>query len=194
MAAIEETSFVGEVTWIGVVPTDIAEGRIASGAQSELSIGFEGATGEIHSGTTRASCVRVKMLHPEGTEIRNERQISIISQEEMDEIAAKIGLDSMKPEWFGATIVVKGIPDFTHVPPSSGLIGPSGATLTIDMENRPCQFPAKSLGVVHGSAAKGFKAAAAGRRGVTVWVERDGRIALGDRLSLHIPDQRAWNP
>ena len=194
MAAIEETSFVGEVTWIGVVPTDIAEGRIASGAQSELSIGFEGATGEIHSGTTRASCVRVKMLHPEGTEIRNERQISIISQEEMDEIAAEIGLQSMKPEWFGATIVVKGIPDFTHIPPSSRLQADNGLTLCVDMENQPCIWPAKELDRDHPGVGPKFKPAAKGKRGVTASVDRPGSLRVGDGLKLFIPTQRDWKP
>jgi hypothetical protein len=38
-----------------------------------------------------------------------------------------------------------------------------------------------------------FKRAAEGRRGVTAWVEREGRIALGDVLRLHIPDQPVWS-
>jgi len=35
--------------------------------------------------------------------------------------------------------------------------------------------------------------AAKGRRGVTAWVEREGRLAVGDALRLHIPDQPAWS-
>jgi hypothetical protein len=41
---------------------------------------------------------------------------------------------------------------------------------------------------------KSFKAAARDRRGVTGWVEREGTLALGERLRLHIPDQRPWSP
>ena len=37
-----------------------------------------------------------------------------------------------------------------------------------------------------------FAAAAKDRRGVVAWVEREGSFALGDTLSLHIPDQRVW--
>ena len=37
-----------------------------------------------------------------------------------------------------------------------------------------------------------FKPAADGRRGVTAWVERPGRLALGETLQLSIPDQRVW--
>ena len=39
---------------------------------------------------------------------------------------------------------------------------------------------------------KGFKAAAAGKRGVTAWVEREGVLRLGDVVTLHVPAQRAW--
>ena len=31
-----------------------------------------------------------------------------------------------------------------------------------------------------------------GRRGVVAWVERPGVLELGQSLTLHIPDQRAW--
>jgi hypothetical protein len=47
--------------------------------------------GESHSGATRPSCVRVTMLHPKSTEIRNTRQLSILSAEENTKIAASIG-------------------------------------------------------------------------------------------------------
>ena len=66
--------------------------------------------------------------------------------------------------------------------------------MTVDMENRPCQFPAKSLRVEHGDAALGFKAAASGTRGVCAWVAAEGRVAVGDVLTLHVPDQPAWSP
>jgi hypothetical protein len=39
---------------------------------------------------------------------------------------------------------------------------------------------------------KGFKRAAAGKRGVTAWVEREGILRLGDTVRLHIPAQRSW--
>jgi hypothetical protein len=91
-------------------------------------------------------------------------------------------------------MVLSGIPDFTHVPPSSRLQGPSGLTLTIDMENRPCVLPGREIEADAPGHGKAFKAAAAGRRGVTAWVERPGAVALGEELRLFIPDQRAWSP
>jgi MOSC domain-containing protein YiiM len=41
---------------------------------------------------------------------------------------------------------------------------------------------------------KSFKSIAKGRRGVTAWVEREGALKVGDALTLHIPEQRSWNP
>ena len=103
-----------------------------------------------------------------------------------------MGLDTLDPARLGASIVIEGIDDLSHLPPSSRLQAPSGATLVVDMQNRPCILPARSIDTVHPGYGKAFKPAAEGRRGVTAWVQREGRIALGDRLTLHVPDQRVW--
>ena len=191
MPALKPTAFTAEITWIGSVfstahPTLMAETREA------LDLTFEGVAGARHHGTTRASCVRVTAQYPKGTPIRNERQLSVLSAEDLDEIAAEMGLDAIDPARLGASLVIRGIPDFTHVPPSSRLLAASGASIAIDMENRPCNLPAKSLEAVHPGKGKEFKRAATGRRGVTAYVASEGRIAVGDTLSLHIPDQPVW--
>ncbi len=191
MPALMPTEFRAEVVWLGSVfrtdlPTLMAEPR------EVLDLSFEGVQGARHFGLTRPSCVRVTAQYPKGTPIRNERQLSILTQEELDAIAQAMEIDTVDPTRLGASLVLKGIPDFTHVPPSSRLLAPSGASLAIDMENRPCQLPAKSLEAVHPGQGKGFKRAATGRRGVTAYVASEGRIALGDSLSLHIPDQPVW--
>ena len=80
------------------------------------------------------------------------------------------------------------------MPPSSRLQFTSGATLTVDMENRPCHLPAPVIDEDAPGHGKAFKAAAKGRRGVTAWVEREGALHLGDEVVLHIPDQRVWAP
>ena len=191
MPALVPTAHRATVTWLGVVETEDRTALLAAPAEA-LMLTFEGLAESVHGGATRPSCSRVTAQYPKGTEIRNVRQLSILSAEELAEIAAALGIEAVDPARLGASLVIEGIPDFTHVPPSSRLQAPSGATLTVDMENQPCQFPARSLATVHGDAAKGFKAAAQGRRGVTAWVEREGRIALGDTLVLHVPAQRPW--
>jgi hypothetical protein len=89
--------------------------------------------------------------------------------------------------------VISGIPDFSHLPPSSRLQVDGGATLVLDMENRPCTLPAKGIEALHPGYGAKFKPAAKDRRGVTAWVEREGVLRLGAKVRLHVPDQRAWD-
>ena len=98
----------------------------------------------------------------------------------------------LDPALLGATLVLEGIPDFSRVPPSSRLQAPNGTTLIVDMENRPCHLPAREIEGERPGMGRAFKPAAQGRRGVTAWVERPGRLALGDEMVLHVPDQPAW--
>ena len=193
MPALMPTHYTAEIVWLGSVMTDDRD-ALMSPEREALDLTFEGVAGAFHAGLTRASCSRVKSQYAKGTPIKNERQLSIMSQEEIDRIAAAMGVETLDPSRLGATMVIKGIPDLTHVPPSSRLQAPSGATLTVDMENRPCVFPAKSLTKDHGDAAKAFKPAAKNLRGVCAWVAAQGRVAVGDTLTLHIPDQPAWAP
>jgi MOSC domain-containing protein YiiM len=157
-----------------------------------LQLGFAGIAGEVHEGTTRKSCSRVTGQFPEGTVIRNTRQLTILSAEETQAIATEMGLEALDPSLLGANVVIKGIPDFTHVPPSSRLQSQTGTTVVIDRINLPCLYPAKAVEAAHDGFGRAFKPAAKGRRGVTAWVEREGALQVGDQLRLHIPDQRPW--
>lgn len=192
MTTLKITEHHAEVTWLGHVPADAANLRAVP--VQKLDLGFAGDPGARHEGTNRASCTRMTMLYPKGTEIRNVRQLSVLSQEEMDAIAGEIGLERLDPALLGVSLVLRGIPDFTHVPPSSRLQAASGLTLTVDMENKPCHFPGKEIEAEAPGHGKGFKAAAQDRRGVTAWVERPGSIAIGDTLRLFVPTQRGWAP
>lgn len=191
MPVLRKTEYSGEVVWLGHVPAGTS---IRAGAVHDLDLGFSGDRGARHEGENRASCVRVQNLYPKGTEIRNVRQLTILSEEEISEIADEMQVGALDPSNLGASIVLRGIPDFTHIPPSSRLQGGSGVTLTVDMENRPCVLPGREIESDlpgHGAA---FKPAAQGRRGVTAWVERPGLLKVGDKLHLFVPDQRAWAP
>lgn len=192
MDCLTKTQFTGKITWLGRVPSDVK--GIRSDAIGGVEATIDGIDGELHSGTTRPSCVRVTMLHPKGTEIRNTRQISILSAEENANIAAKIGVEELNPEWLGASIVIEGIPDWSHVPPGSRIQTANGTTLTIDLENGPCVLPAREIETDRPGHGKAFKAAAMGCRGVTGWVERPGTLQVGDEVALFVPTQRAWAP
>ena len=192
MPALAPTAITGKIVWIGYVPD--RDAALASTSLQEAHLTFAGIPGEAHGGLTRPSCSRVVSQHPRGTEIRNTRQLSVVSQEELGEIAVDCGLEALNPTLVGASLVISGIPDFTHLPPSSRLQMPDGATLVVDMENRPCHLPAKPINADHPGAGDRFKAAAKGKRGVTAWVEREGMMRVGDTVRLHVPDQRTWRP
>lgn len=190
MPALKPTEFTATITWLGRVAD--REAALNAAPAEVLELDFAGPVGEAHRGWTRSSCSRVLAQYPRDTEIANVRQLSILSAEEMAEIAAVMEIEALNPEWLGASMVVAGLPDFTRLPPSSRLQGPDGATLVIDMENRPCNLPARVIEGVMPGIGKRFKAAAKNRRGVTAWVERPGILRLGETLRLHIPDQRPW--
>lgn len=193
MPALLPTPLFGTVTWLGVQPEPVQDLVIRSLALTEMALDFAGHRDESHGGETRPACSRVRAQHPRGTIIRNTRQLCLVSSEELAEVATALGLqDEWDPAWVGASVVISGIPDFSHLPPSSRLQGPDGLTLVIDMENRPCQEPAVTIAKATGGKGKSFMRKAEGKRGVTAWVERPGCLRLGDQLRLHIPDQRAW--
>lgn len=191
MPALIPTQFEGVITWLGVVQS--ALGVLPSQPEAEVFASFAGVAGEVHGGLTRASCSRVTGQYPRGTEIRNVRQFSVLSAEELALIAQGMGLAVLDPSLLGASLVISGIPDFTHLPPSSRLQFDGSAALVVDMENRPCTLPAKEIEAVQPGFGKKFKPAAAGLRGVTAWVEREGILRVGAKVRLHVPDQRAWD-
>ncbi|RYH01149.1 MOSC domain-containing protein [Salipiger sp. IMCC34102] len=193
MAALEKTRHQAQITWLGRVPHRERQ-EIVGEPLEEMPLTFAGFEAEVHAGLTRPSCSRVLGQHPRGTEIRNVRQISIVSAEELAQIAAALDLETVDPAWLGASVVVEGIADFSHLPPSARLQGPDGVTLVVDMLNAPCTLVAKTIEEARPGHGKGFKAAAKARRGVTAWVERPGTLRRGETVTLHVPTQRAWAP
>lgn len=190
MSVLKPTDFMAEITFLGRVAAQPAV--LASQPQASVFAGFAGVEGEVHGGLTRPSCSRVLAQYSRGTTIRNTRQFSILSDEELTQIAERMGLPALSPHLLGASMILRGIPDFSHVPPGSRLQAESGATLVVDLENRPCTLPAKGIEAVHPGFGAAFKPAAKGRRGVVAWVEREGLLSVGDAVRLHIPDQPVW--
>jgi len=190
MPALIPTDMRGKVIWLGHVPDRGA--ALAATPRNHLRLGFDGPEGESHGGLTRPACSRVKALYARGTEIGNTRQLSVLSAEDLDAIAADMGIESLDPALVGASLVIRGIPDFSLLPPSSRLQFGGVATLVVDMENRPCTLPAKPIEARHPGFGKAFKPAANHRRGITAWVERPGDLVLGQEVRLFIPDQPVW--
>ena len=162
---------------------------LASITTTSAKLDYLGMQGEAHGGLTRPSCSRVLAQYPRGTEIRNVRQITIISAEELLKIAANMDVPYLKPEWLGANILVSGIPDFSLIPPSSRLISDSGVSIVVDMINGPCRFVGEVIDESFPGKGKFFAKAAYYIRGITGWVEKTGTLVQGESFRLHLPVQ-----
>lgn len=143
-------------------------------------------------GLTRASCGRVQQQYAKNTEIRNVRQVTILSCEEMQQIANAMDIPTLLPEWVGANLSLSGITTLSQLPPSSRLIFEGGVSLVVDMENGPCKHPGDIIERHHPGHGKHFASAAMNQRGVTAWVEREGTIRQSEHVRLHIPPQRLY--
>jgi hypothetical protein len=106
---------------------------------SALDFTFEGIPGERHFGFTRPADARVPW-YKRGTALRNVRQASLVSQEELVEIAQLMGLPEIRPEWLGANIVIEGVPRFSFLPAGSRLFFEGGPTLICEGYNAPCSI------------------------------------------------------
>jgi hypothetical protein len=160
--------------------------------RQSIKLLLTGPEGDCHTGETRLSDSRTLQTYKRNTVIRNVRQITLISAEEMAEVAAAMELPQMNASWLGANILTSGIPDLTLLPPSSRLQFPSGATLVIDMENMPCRQVADVIAKSYPAKSSQFVKAATHKRGLTAWVEREGEIHVGDEIKVFIPPQRIY--
>ncbi len=192
MPALRKTYFEARITFLGVNPD--REASLRNVSLESVDVGFEGFQSESRAGLNRPSCSRVIDLYPRGTEIRNTRQVTILSEEELAVIAQNMGIEALQPEWISAGMVLTGIPDLSHLPPGSRLQAENGTTLTVDVENGPCHLPAKVIDEDAPGMGRAFKDAAKGLRGVTAWVERPGSLKVKDQMALFVPTQPVWNP
>jgi hypothetical protein len=190
MALMTRAAFQGTVEGLFAKPSR-ADGFEKTSRQS-LNLLFSGPEGDCHAGLTRASDSRTIPVYQRNTEIRNVRQMTLISVEEMADVARAMGLSHIEPGWLGANLLARGVPDLTLLPPSTRLQFPSGATLVVDMENPPCRQAAGVIAKTHPAEGPEFVKAATHKRGVTAWVECEGEVKLGDAILVWLPPQRLY--
>ncbi|MDP4822832.1 MAG: MOSC domain-containing protein [Aestuariivirgaceae bacterium] len=191
MPLMSKARSVGKVEMLLLAPDRTA--GLEKSATGSLSLTFNGIAGDCHSGLLRASDSRTLQQYPRDTPIRNVRQVTLLSVEELGQVAAAMEIPEVKPEWVGANLVTSGIANLTLLPPSTRMQFPSGATLVVDMENAPCRQVADVIRQHHGDKGLTFVKHATHKRGLTAWVEREGAIAVGDAITLWIPPQRHWD-
>lgn len=168
-------------------------GEFPTDAVTSLTLGYDGISGDYHSGVTRKSGAR-EPWYPRGTEMRNERQLSIVAQDELALAARDMEIDRIEPGWIGANLVIEGLPMLSMLPPRTQLFFEGGVTLRIDGDNRPCRFAGAKIAQNfpdkdETALALSFVKAAKRRRGLVGWVEKPGIITAGEAVTAHIWEQ-----
>ena len=169
------------------------QNRFQTEAVGELVLGFDGIMGDFHAGPTRRSGSR-EPWYARGTEMRNERQLSIVAPDEMAVVAGRMGLAELKPEWIGANLLIDGIPNLSMLPSGTLLFFKGGATIKVDAQNGPCRDAGRSIAENAGMPDREagsllFPKVAKRLRGLVAWVEKSGRIVLGEEISVRVPEQ-----
>ncbi|MER8975361.1 MULTISPECIES: MOSC domain-containing protein [unclassified Mesorhizobium] len=167
--------------------------RFETRAVDTLQLGFDGIDGDFHAGTTRRSGGR-EPWYPRGTEMRNERQLSIVAADELAIVAERMGIAEIKPEWIGANLLIEGLPRLSMLPSGTLLFFKGGATVKVDAQNGPCRFAGRSVAenagmADHEAGALLFPKSAKRLRGLVAWVEKPGTIAAGEEISVRVPEQ-----
>ena len=188
---LSKASFTGTVSQLLASPD--RDTGLEKQQREQVLLRFDGIAGDCHGGLTRKSDSRMLKQFRRGTEVKNARQVSILSEEELEDIARAMGIARVKPEWVGANLVTRGIPDLTLLPPSTRLQFPSGAMIVVDIENLPCRYPADIIAKRHPEQTKGFVAAARHKRGIVGWIEAEGDVRLGDAITVWLPPRRTYD-
>jgi hypothetical protein len=154
-----------------------------------LLLTLEGIPGDRHAGFIRRAGGR-EPWYPRGTEIRSGRQLSVVSVEELAEVASAMSLKTVEPGWIGANIVLSGAPRLSFLPAGTRIVFESGAAIVVEGQNAPCRFAGRAIARRADSpcAELSFPRVAKGLRGVVASVERAGDVRPGETM-LRIPPQ-----
>ncbi len=163
-----------------------------------LEVEIAGIVGDYHYGHSRKSGSR-EPWYPRGTEMCNERQLTLVAADEMAHVAGLMGIERIEPEWIGANMVIEGLRLLSLVPPRTQLFFAGGVTLRVDGANVPCKFSGASIASHYPDRdqtdlALAFPAHAKKRRGLVVRVEKPGVIEAGEEITVAIPDQWIYRP
>lgn len=179
----------GRIAGVYIAPAD----HFVTRAVETLPLTFEGIIGDVHAGHTRRSGGR-EPWYPRGTEMRNERQLSIVAPDEMAIVAERMGLAEIKPEWIGANLLLDGVPMLSMLPAGTMLFFKGGVTIKIDGQNAPCRVAGRSIAehagmADHDAGSLLFPKVSRRLRGLVGWVEKPGVIAAGEEVSVRVPEQ-----
>ena len=136
----------------------------------EVVVEEHGLRGDRHAGPTRMS-TRLRARVP------NDRQISIVAQEALDDLAQELDV-TLEPGDLGENICVQGFGDLSDLAAGARFVTDRGVIFRVTEQNEPCS----NLMEYHRLMVK----ASYGRRGVVATVEAGAGlvIAAGDGIEL----------
>ena len=161
-------------------------GSLVSKRVKEARVLENGLEGDKHVGWFRKADARATR-YPKGILIWNSRQISIVSEEELALIANDLGVKKIEPEWLGANLYLRSIPDISLLQPRTKLFIPNKnggpeVGIYVTAPNKPCVGPGEVIQLhypdVIGLASK-IPKVAMNSIGVVAVVEHGGIVSSG---------------
>lgn len=137
----------------------------------EILIGRDGVEGDCHAGPKRRS-------RRTGTLKKNDRQISIVAKEVLDDLNLRLGI-SIPHGGFGENILVEGVGDLSKLSNGDWIRFDSWVVVEVTEQNEPCA----NLNVWH----KRVLYEVMGKRGIVGIVKKGGTVRPGDRVVLNGP-------
>lgn len=163
--------------------------EIISTRLEHVRVSERGFEGDRHAGLTRPATGRDKDVE-RGTPIRNDRQVSLVSVDELAKVARNLGVEEVRPEWLGANLALSGIPALTGLASGTRLLFEGGVELIVTEENKPCTGPGQAVQTAYPERAglkSRFPKAAIGRRGLVARVAKGGTIRVGESVTTVVP-------
>ena len=151
-----------------------------------LTLTFAGIVSDVHSGATRVAGAREPAFR-RGTRLANLRQVSLVSTEELDIIAWRMGIERLDPGWLAANIAIEGAGPISQLPRGTIMRFPSGASLYVSELNSPCRAAANLIrrhGRVPEEQMSRFVQHSMGRRGLVAFVYTEGDVNAGDPIEF----------
>jgi MOSC domain-containing protein YiiM len=173
----------GKVQAISLTP-----GLLPSSVVDQVEVTWEGLVGDKHFGLTMKAGSSQKP-YAKGVEVRNVRQVSIVSAEELKQVAENMDLPGIQPTWVGGNLMLSGIPGLTQLPSGSRLYFENGVGIVVEGENMPCTTAGGCLQQQYPNQpdlTSAFPKKAIGKRGLVAWVEKPGTIRKGESVIVRL--------
>jgi hypothetical protein len=161
-----------------------------TGPVANLTLALDGIEGSRHRGWTMPADSRVPYLQ-RGTPMRGTRSVSLVSIEDLAEVAKRLDIATIDPRWIGANITVEGIERLSFLPRGTKLFCDGGAILVVEGMNAPCRGAGAAIAGHTGRAEieLGFAKVAQRLRGLVASVEHPGTVTASTTVTARVPEQ-----